>query len=101
MSLEKLREGIELRYESENINFTLALTKCAFLRFHLVRGLAVELESVATRGARARASTRLACAHPRLHNRPPTPRPARPARDPPPPLRGPHNPRARCTTHAK
>lgn len=46
---EKLLEGNELRYESENINFTLALTKYAFLRFH--RGLAGTGASVATSGA--------------------------------------------------
>lgn len=45
--MEKLREVIELNYESENTNFTLTLTKCAFLRFHRVRALAGA--SVATR----------------------------------------------------
>lgn len=42
------------------------------------RATSLALASVATSGAGrrcvARASTRLACAHPRLHNRPPTPR---------------------------
>lgn len=81
-----------IRYESENINFTLALTKRAFLCFHRVSGqLAVSLvrASVATSGAGrrciARASTRLACAHPRLHNRPPTPRAVPRAPHTPPP----------------
>lgn len=32
--LEKLYKGDEPLYESENINFTFALTKCTFLRFH-------------------------------------------------------------------
>lgn len=75
----QLSEVIELHNESENINFTLALTKCAFLCFHRQsrrRSASPMWASVATSGAGrqciARASTRLACAHPRLHNRPPT-----------------------------
>lgn len=52
---KKLRKVNKLYYESETKNFTLALTKCAFLRFHYVRGLALEFRSSGCRNKGARA----------------------------------------------
>lgn len=72
-------EGNESHYESENRNFTFVVTKCTFLRFHRAllcsKRAARRAERRAARRAQRsglRPSTRLACAHPRLHNRPPT-----------------------------
>lgn len=65
VTTRKLLGVNQLHYESENINFTLELTKCAFLCFHRVRW----------RGWRVsqRADVDLLRARsPGLHNRPPT-----------------------------
>lgn len=49
-----------------------------------LKAVSVSVVSVATSVAeRRRPSTRLACAHPRLHNRPPTPHTSRPSLLPP------------------
>lgn len=62
----------ELHYESENINFPLALTKC-------LSPLSPEKARVASA---ERPSTCLACAHPRLHNLTPTARTGPPSESP-------------------